>query len=343
MDIQDFDYQLPAELIAQYPLENRTGSRLLCIGHGSGNFQDLEFSQVAQLLNPGDLLVVNNTRVLPARMMAYKFTGGKVEIMLERLLDAHNALVLLGANKPVKIGQVVEVENRKVEVVDRVGQFFHIRTESETDLPLLFEQFGKLPLPPYIHRDVEKQDEQRYQTVYSKLPGAVAAPTAGLHFDRALLNSLKDKGVDSCEVTLHVGAGTFQPVKVDRIEEHKMHREQVTVSDQACTKITDTKTRGGRVIAVGTTVVRALESAAESGVLEPASIDTNLFITPGYQFNVVDALITNFHLPRSTLLMMVSAFAGYERMMTTYQYAIDNKYRFFSYGDAMFVEKEKLQ
>jgi S-adenosylmethionine:tRNA ribosyltransferase-isomerase len=341
MDIQDFDYQLPVELIAQYPLANRTGSRLLCVGHGVANFQDLAFSQLTQLLQPGDLLVVNNTRVLPARMMACKSTGGKVEIMLERLLDAHNALVLLGANKPVKTGQILEVEIHKVEVVDRVGQFFHIRTEAEVGLSGLFEQFGKLPLPPYIRRDVDKQDEQRYQTVYSKLPGAVAAPTAGLHFDQALLNSLKEMGVNFCEVTLHVGAGTFQPVKADKIENHKMHREQVTVSEQACAKMTDTKKRGGRVVAVGTTVVRALESAAQSGVLEPSSVDTNLFITPGYQFNVVDALITNFHLPKSTLLMMVSAFAGYERMMRAYQYAIDSKYRFFSYGDAMFVEKDK--
>ena len=341
MDIQDFDYQLPVELIAQYPLANRTGSRLLCVGHGVANFQDLEFLQLTQLLKPGDLLVVNNTRVLPARLMAYKSTGGKVEIMLERLLDAHNALVLLGANKPVKTGQIVEVENHKVEVVDRVGQFFHIRADAEVGLSGLFEQFGKLPLPPYIRRDVDKQDEQRYQTVYSKLPGAVAAPTAGLHFDKALLNSLKEKGVNFCEVTLHVGAGTFQPVKADKIENHKMHREQVTVSEQACAKMTDTKQRGGRVVAVGTTVVRALESAAQSGVLEPSILDTNLFITPGYQFNVVDALITNFHLPKSTLLMMVSAFAGYERMMRAYQYAIDSQYRFFSYGDAMFAEKEK--
>ena len=339
MDISRFNFELPAELIAQYPTARRTSSRLLVPGHEAGQQRELLFSDVATLLSPGDLVIVNNTRVLPARMAALRPTGGRVEIMLERITSDNQALVLLGANKPVKPGQALIVGDHTIGVTGRSGAFFELTFPASAIT--VFEQYGKIPLPPYIDRPAGDDDLERYQTVFSQIPGAVAAPTAGLHFDDELIETIQDNGVDWGEITLHVGAGTFQPVRESKIENHQMHSERIEVNESVCEQVAQTRSRGGRVVAVGTTVVRALETAAASGNLLPSDIDTSLFITPGYQFRVVDALITNFHLPKSTLLMMVSAFTGYERLMATYRYAIANQYRFFSYGDAMFLEKQQ--
>lgn len=339
MHLDQFNYQLPENLIAQNPLQNRTDSRLLIVGDRPGVVEDSRFGAVAELINPGDLLVVNDTRVLPARVWGVKPTGGKVEIMLERILDSETALVMLRANKSVKTGQQIVVDELEIKVIQRQDRFFVISLTKGSTISDIFENHGDIPLPPYINRSTEAEDSERYQTVYSHNPGAVAAPTAGLHFDHELLSLLQNKGVAIEPVTLHVGAGTFTPVQVEDINDHQMHDEKIVITDQVCDKITTTKARGGRVIAVGTTVVRALESAAVCGQIKPMNGDTNLFITPGYQFNVVDRLITNFHLPKSTLLMMVCAFAGYDTVFAAYRHAIQNRYRFFSYGDAMFLRR----
>ena len=346
MDIDLFDYELPPSLIAQFPAAERTGSRLLTVDPASSALQSVRFGEITKLVKPGDVLVANNTRVVPARLFARKPTGGKVEIMLERILGGAAALVQLRSNKPVRDQQVLVVgqtptDQRRLVVTGRRGSFFVVECDQGCDLVSLFRSNGSMPLPPYIDRAAVEDDFERYQTVYSSVIGAVAAPTAGLHFDQPLIDKLTRQGICWVTVTLHVGAGTFQPVRTETVESHNMHREWVEVDQEACDQINRVKSHGGRVISVGTTVVRALESAAQSGLLEPYSGDTEMFILPGYRFRIVDALITNFHLPRSTLLMMVCAFAGHEKIMTAYRYAIDHDFRFYSYGDAMFVERQR--
>jgi S-adenosylmethionine:tRNA ribosyltransferase-isomerase len=341
---QDFSYELPDELIARYPMAERSQSRMLCLDKQSGAITHRIFSDITGLIQPNDLLVFNNTRVIPARLLGHKSSGGKVEVLVERLLGQQECLAHVRASKAPKPGTVIQLENNEtLETLGRQQDLFHLRYGGEAALVDLLDKLGHMPLPPYIDRVDELSDRDRYQTVYGKIPGAVAAPTAGLHFDEDLLAKLKNKGVDFAYVTLHVGAGTFQPVRVDNIEDHKMHSEWFSVDETLCSKVSETRKRGGRIIAVGTTSVRCLESAFLSlstdsgGELQPISGETDIFITPGYRFNVVDALITNFHLSESTLLMLVSAFAGKEKIFSAYEDAIKNKYRFFSYGDAMFI------
>ena len=336
MQLSDFHYELPEELIAQFPTDVRSDSRLL---HLQGTaIKDRIFSDIEQLLNPGDLLVLNNTRVMRARLFGRKESGGKVEILLERLMENGSALAKVRAAKSPKPGTRIFIEDHAVTMVQRENEFFVLKPE-QGDWPQLMTDYGHMPLPPYIQRDDSEFDESRYQTVFARHEGAVAAPTAGLHFDDEMLQRVRDKGVDIGEVTLHVGAGTFQPVRVENIHDHVMHSEWVEVTEAVCRQVETAHQNGNRVIAVGTTCVRSLESAAKGGQLKPYSGETRLFITPGYQFNVVDALITNFHLPESTLLMLVSAFAGYDETLNAYNHAVANKYRFFSYGDAMFIER----
>ncbi len=339
MNLEQFDYHLPEGLIAQDPLLERTASRLLQFKTHATSFNDLKFIDLLQLLQPEDLLVLNDTQVIPARMFGYKASGGKVEFLLERIVDSHTVWAQLKASKSPKPGaEIIFAENVIAIVQGRQNDFFVLEFKQEADVARLLETHGQIPLPPYIQRPPGKNDDDRYQTVYAKHKGAVAAPTAGLHFDKQILAALQQKGVQSASITLHVGAGTFQPVREDNIREHKIHAEKVIVSEQVCEQIKACNKRGGRVVAVGTTVARALESAAQGGRLEPYEMDTSLFIFPGYKFNVIDVLITNFHLPKSTLLMLVSAFAGYETVMSAYQHAVTEKYRFYSYGDAMFIE-----
>jgi S-adenosylmethionine:tRNA ribosyltransferase-isomerase len=334
MYLSDFDFELPAPLIAQNPPENRTDSRLLI---AQSPIIDTNFNKIGDFIQSGDLLVMNNTKVIPARLFGHKDSGGKVEILIERLLNENQALAMVRASRAPKVGSQITLENGEKATVLKKQQGFYTLEFSTNSLLKLLDEVGHIPLPPYIDRADDKQDLSRYQTVYAKHDGAVAAPTAGLHFDDELLASLKNKGVDSAFVTLHVGAGTFQPVKVDNIVEHKMHSEYFEVSQATVDKINQTKKNGGRIIAVVTTAVRSLESAAKSGKLKEAREETDIFIYPGYEFKVVDKLITNFHLPKSSLLMLVSAFIGREQMMEIYQHAIDEKYRFFSYGDAMLL------
>jgi len=289
------------------------------------------------LLKPGDLLVFNNTKVIPARLFGNKASGGRVEILLERMLNEKECLAQIRASKSPKAGGSILLEDgSELRVLGREGSFFHLRAVSE-DLMTLMRRLGHIPLPPYITREDTERDRRRYQTVYAETPGAVAAPTAGLHFDQALLEQLKASGVQSTTVTLHVGAGTYQPVRVDNIEDHHMHAEWLEVPQSACDAVAVAKSAGGRIIAVGTTAVRSLETAAQGGSLEPFSGDSRIFIYPPYQFRVVDAMITNFHLPESTLLMLVSAFAGHQNTLAAYRHAVEQKYRFFSYGDAMLI------
>lgn len=335
--LDDFDYQLPAELIAQAPLERRTDSRLLQVTPG---LADLHFADISTLIAPGDLLVFNDTRVLHARLFGTKDTGGQIEVMIERPLGAHEALAQIRASKSPKPGTRLCLEGSlDVEVIGRVGEFFHLRFPDTEDLVVLLERHGRLPLPPYIERAAGSTDESRYQTVFARNPGSVAAPTAGLHFDEALLARLAEKGINSAFITLNVGAGTYQPVRAQKLSEHKMHTETYFVPQDTVDAITATKAAGKRVICVGTTSMRALESAAHDGVLKAGEAESNLFILPGYEFQVADALITNFHLPKSTLLMLVSAFAGMETIRSAYAHAIAKSYRFFSYGDAMFLTR----
>jgi S-adenosylmethionine:tRNA ribosyltransferase-isomerase len=340
MQRSDFRYELPEELIAQYPASARGASRLLCLDGNSGDLQDRMFADLPQLLQPGDLLVFNDTRVMPARLYGHKQTGGKVEILIERLLDSQRALAHIRASKSPAPGSSINVDDGvELEVVQRRDDLFEIRTEG-VDLTDLMEQQGHMPLPPYIQRDDGDLDLERYQTVYARRPGAVAAPTAGLHFEDSMLEQLSQMGVESAHVTLHVGAGTFQPVRSERLEEH-MHSEYLEVSEEVCAKARAARARGGRIVAVGTTSVRSLEAASAEGELRSFKGDTRLFIRPGYRFCSVDAMITNFHLPESTLLMLVSAFAGYEHMMAAYRHAVEQRYRFFSYGDAMFLTSKE--
>ena len=338
----EFSYQLPEELIAQFPTEQRGSSRLLVMESLSGELTDLEFSKLPGLLKAGDLLVFNDTRVIPARLFGNKETGGKVEILLERILDDQRMLAQLRASKSPKPGSMIHLQDDiKLEFMEREDDMFVLDVIGEMTVLELMQQLGHVPLPPYIQREDNVEDMDRYQTVYARSPGAVAAPTAGLHFTDELMQEITEQGIDSVFVTLHVGAGTFQPVRVDNIEEHQMHSEYLEVSADVCDKVKQCKARGGRVIAVGTTAVRCLETAVKASELKPYRGETDIFIYPGYEFKVIDALITNFHLSESTLLMLVSAFAGRDNIMDAYQHAIEQRYRFFSYGDAMFILKSE--
>ena len=337
MKKSDFNYNLPDALIAQFPLDQRDGSRLLCMDRHTGAIKDLYFTDIINLLNEDDLLVFNNTKVIPARLYGKKQTGGKIEILIERVINSHQAIAHIKASKAPKPGTLIELDDGYVCTVEgRVDDLFQLDFNHLNILDLL-DKIGHIPLPPYITRADDASDLTRYQTVFAKESGAVAAPTAGLHFDLAMLDKVKAKNIATAFVTLHVGSGTFQPVRVENLAEHLMHKEYFAVSEQTVEAVNAARARGGRVIAIGTTAVRALESASKSGVLSTGFGDTDLFITPGYQFKSVDAMLTNFHLPESTLLMLVSAFAGYEPVMQAYQHAIDESYRFFSYGDAMFL------
>ena len=342
MLLSDFDYDLPQALIANRPISPRSHSRLLQI-LPDGGLADRFMLEFPQLLHPDDLLVFNNTKVIPARLYGRKASGGKVEVLVERLIDSHRLLAHVRASKSPKPGGRLLLGNVDLPVLvkGRQEDLFELEFQLDTPVLELLDRYGHVPLPPYIRREDQASDRSDYQTLYAKHPGAVAAPTAGLHFDENLLAKLQATNIQTCFVTLHVGAGTFQPVRVARLEDHVMHAEYVDVDVAVCDAIAATRQRGGRVIAVGTTVVRSLESAAHQGVLEPFSGDTRLFITPGYRFNVVDAMLTNFHLPQSTLLMLVCAFAGYKPVMAAYRHAIEQHYRFFSYGDAMFLERKE--
>ncbi|KGJ89531.1 tRNA preQ1(34) S-adenosylmethionine ribosyltransferase-isomerase QueA [Colwellia psychrerythraea] len=359
MRVSDFSFNLPEALIARYPKAERTASRLMALNGDSGAITDGVFTDIVGQLNPGDLLVFNNTRVIPARMFGQKASGGKIEVLIERIIDQNTALAHIRASKSPKVGnelflrkeqgdELSDEENTiKATMVARHGALFELKFAKDQSVLQVLDQIGHMPLPPYIDRPDEDSDKERYQTVYNEKPGAVAAPTAGLHFDQALLEKIKAKGIELAFVTLHVGAGTFQPVKVDEIADHVMHAEYVEVSDEVVKQIIKTKAAGGRVVAVGTTSVRSLESAAKAAtekgeVLSAFYGDTDIFITPGCEFKIIDALVTNFHLSESTLLMLVSAFSGYENIMKAYQHAIDKEYRFFSYGDAMFLTKQAL-
>lgn len=338
MQRSDFHFELPPELIAEHPLPERTESRLLQLDARTGKLTDGRFTDLLELLREGDLLVLNDTRVIPARLFGHKASGGRVEVLIERLLDAHRALAHVRASKSPKADSWLELEGGvRALVQGREEDCFVLEFAGPRPLLELLNAHGHIPLPPYIKRADAEADRERYQTVYARAPGAVAAPTAGLHFSEQLLAALRAKGVEQAQVTLHVGAGTFQPMRTERLEDHRMHREYLEVSPEVCQQIEATRARGGRVVAVGTTVVRSLESAARHGRLAPYRGETDIFIYPGYRFRAVDALITNFHLPESTLIMLVSAFAGYENTMAAYRHAVAQRYRFFSYGDAMFI------
>ncbi len=341
---QDFSFDLPDELIARQPAVERRGSRLLQLDGPSGDLHHRQFPDILDLVEPGDLLVFNDTKVIPARVFGQKPSGGKVEILVERVLDSHRVLAHTRSSKSPKPGTSVILEDgTEVLMVARHDTLFEYhfpqnRPEDKSALDVL-EAIGHMPLPPYIDRPDDSADKERYQTVYGRKQGAVAAPTAGLHFDEDLLEQFKAKGVNIAFVTLHVGAGTFQPVRVDNILEHQMHSEVLDVSPEVCERVQTTKAAGKRVIAVGTTSVRCLETASKAGEIQPTQGDTDIFIYPGYEFKTVDVLITNFHLSESTLLMLVSAFAGYQHTMNAYKSAVQERYRFFSYGDAMFITK----
>lgn len=353
----DFHFELPRAQIAQHPAPERSQSRLLCLDGHSGDLQDRRFHDLPAMLTAGDLLVFNDTRVIPARLFGVKQSGGKVEVLIERVLDEHRVLAYVRAGKPPLPGSWLALKRRfppgyelldpdicssriPVEVLARQGELFELYFNTKLQAYEIINSAGEIPLPPYITRCPNRQDSERYQTVYARHPGAVAAPTAGLHFDRALLNELSAGGVGSAFITLHIGAGTFQPMRVEEISEHKMHSEYLEVSQQVCEQVRATRVRGGRVIAVGTTSVRALEAASQKGNIQPFCGETSIFITPGYRFRSVDALVTNFHLPESTLLVLVCAFAGKQQVLAAYRHAVANGYRFFSYGDAMFILPE---
>lgn len=345
MQLSDFDFTLPKELIAKHPSETRSACRLLSLDGATGQIEHGVFSDIIDKINPGDLLVFNNTRVIPARVYGKKASGGKIEILIERLLDNHRALAHIKASKSPKEGaKLILGEDASVNVIMLARHDSLFELQFPDDVLTILNKIGHIPLPPYIDRPDDSHDREVYQTVYSKIPGAVAAPTAGLHFDQPLLEKLKQKGIEMAFVTLHVGAGTFQPVRVENIESHVMHAEYAQVPQSVVDAVLACKARGNKVIAVGTTSVRALESAAQkTGKIAPFFNDTQIFIYPGYHFNVIDSLITNFHLPESTLIMLVSAFAGYQNTMNAYQEAVKQQYRFFSYGDAMFITKQNQQ
>ena len=342
MQLSDFNYDLPPDLIAQHPLANRTDSRLLEVrsaGLEAAQLINRQFKEILDLIKPGDLLVFNDTKVIPARLHGKKETGGNVELLIERISGDQQAWVQIRASKVPKTGSIIQIHNQigetfQVEMIGYDGRFYEVRFPE--NVFALLERFGELPLPPYIEHQPDGEDAQRYQTVLAKNPGAVAAPTAGLHFDETILQELQQLGAKQATVTLHVGAGTFTPVREEDLSKHKMHHEWFSIPTETLLAIEETQSKGGRVIAIGTTSLRALESQA---LTQKTSGETNLFITPGFQFKTVDCLLTNFHLPKSTLLMLVSAFAGMDNIRSAYQHAISQKYRFFSYGDAMFLSQ----
>lgn len=346
MRVADFSFDLPEHLIARYPKADRTASRLMTLNGNSGQIAHQQFTDIIDQLSEGDLLVFNNTRVIPARMFGQKASGGKLEVLVERMLDERRLLAHIRASKSPKPGTEIVLEGKvKATMVARHDALFELEVHSDKPVLDVLEEIGHMPLPPYIDRPDEDSDRERYQTVYNEKPGAVAAPTAGLHFDDEILAKIKARGVNLAFITLHVGAGTFQPVRVEEISEHVMHAEYAELSPEVAEQIAQTKANGNRVVAVGTTSMRTLESAAKAAaeqgqLIAPFYQDTDIFITPGFDFKVVDALVTNFHLSESTLLMLVSAFAGYDNIMTAYQQAVENEYRFFSYGDAMFLTKK---
>ena len=341
MKTSDFDYHLPDELIARYPLAERGGSRLLHVDAPAGSVVDRHFADLPGLFRAGDLLVFNDTRVIKARLRGLKETGGKIEILVERVLSEHEALVFVRASKPPKPGVALKFADAvQTRVLDKVGDLYRLAFDPARTVLEWLEHFGEVPLPPYLARGAERADDDRYQTVYARDPGAVAAPTAGLHFDEAMLAHLRAMGVATAFVTLHVGAGTFQPVRAENLVEHKMHTERYAIPAETLAAIARARAGGGRVCAVGTTSLRALESAARGGELAAGEGETDLFITPGYAFRVVERLLTNFHLPRSTLLVLVSAFGGADLMRRAYAHAVASGYRFFSYGDAMLIEPQ---
>jgi S-adenosylmethionine:tRNA ribosyltransferase-isomerase len=343
MQLSDFDYQLPEHLIAQEPLAERGGSRLLVVNPASEDLADRQFSDLNEYIDPGDLLIFNDTRVIPARLFGQKKSGGRLEVMVERVLDAEYLLAHIRSSKAPKSGTRLLLEQEiKCTMVKREADLFMLHQRSEKSWMELLEHYGHVPLPPYIRRPDENEDRERYQTVYAQSPGAVAAPTAGLHFEQTMIDQLVSRGVKTAFVTLHVGAGTFQPVRGDDIDNHVMHAERIDVPQQVCDAVNETRQEGKRVVAVGTTVVRSLESAALSGRLLRLDDESRLFIKPGFKFNVVDAMITNFHLPKSTLLMLVSAFAGSDIIRKAYAHAIHQQYRFFSYGDAMLIISKRV-
>ena len=343
MQLDAFDFELPAELIAQLAPVQRGESRLLTLDAATGAMADRRFTDLPQLLQPRDVLVLNDTRVIKARMYGHKGTGGRVELLVERIVDSRHALALVRASHAPRAGTILSLDGGvAVRVLEREGDLHRLEFLGESDVLDSLDRHGEVPLPPYIERAPHSEDEERYQTVYARSPGAVAAPTAGLHFDQPMLNRLREQGIEVTFVTLHVGAGTFQPVRSARIEEHVMHSERYTVPPEAVAAIERARSRGGRVVAVGTTSLRALESAAASGKLVAGGGETRLFVAPGYQFRLVDCLLTNFHLPRSTLLMLVVAFANLDLILRAYRHAVAQRYRFFSYGDAMFIDRSGL-
>lgn len=333
MNLSDFDFELPHELIAQFPKEQRSSSRLLVLDKNSGKISHKKFTDILEFISPDDLLVFNDTKVIPARLFGQKITGGKIEILIERILDKQHVLAHIKASKAPKVNSEIIIAEYHAEVIERQDDLFKLKFLNTDNVLAIIEQIGHMPLPPYISRSDEVMDKERYQTVYAKNKGAVAAPTAGLHFDEKLLEQIPNKAF----ITLHVGAGTFQPIRVDDVLQHKMHSEYIEVPQDVCDQINATKKNGGRVIAVGTTCVRSLETASLTGEIQSFYGETDIFIYPGFEFKCIDAMITNFHLPKSTLMLLVSAFAGYDNIMTAYHQAIENKYRFFSYGDAMFI------
>jgi len=346
MRVADFSFELPEELIARYPKADRSASRLMSLNGDNGVIEDETFTDLIGHIAPGDLLVFNNTRVIPARLFGQKASGGKLEVLVERLLDENRVLAHIRCSKSPKPGSEILLEGEvKATMVARHDALFELEFHGEKSVLTVLDEIGHMPLPPYIDRPDEDSDRERYQTVYNEKPGAVAAPTAGLHFDNEMMAQLKAKGVNFAFVTLHVGAGTFQPVKVDEIADHIMHAEYIEVPTEVVEQINQTKASGGKVIAVGTTSVRSLESAAKIAKDQNKEFgeyygDTDIFITPGYEFQIVDALVTNFHLSESTLLMLVSAFSGYDNIIAAYKHAVAEQYRFFSYGDAMFLTKQ---
>lgn len=341
MRLNDFSFDLPSDLIARYPLAERSASRLLCVDSKNNALQHQHFGHVIDLIQEGDLLVFNDTKVIPARIFGQKATGGQAEVLVERILDKQRILAQVRVSKAPRPGSILQFPGDiQLEILAKQEQFYELYYH-KTDRTILevIESIGQIPLPPYMHRLPDESDKERYQTVYAKHKGSVAAPTAGFHFDHDLIQKLREKKVEMAYLTLHIGAGTFAPVRTEDIREHKMHSEYLEVSQELCEKIQATKARGKRVIAVGTTSLRALESASQEGVTKPFYGDTSIFIYPGYRFNCVDALVTNLHLPCSTLLMLVSAFAGYEQVMHAYREALAHRYRFYSYGDAMWLER----
>ena len=340
MLIEEFDFDLPQHLIAQTPLQKRDSSRLLVLNKNTKSFSDKKFVDFVDLLNTNDLLIFNDTRVIKARLFGKKITGGKVEIMIERILDNHHALAHLKTSKKIFDGTIFEVnEDVSVKVVRKENDLFYIEFNSNLSSYDILEKYGHIPLPPYIERSADKSDENRYQTIYAKESGAVAAPTAGLHFTNEIFKALNDKKIKYTFLTLHVGAGTFQPVRENDLDRHQMHSESFNVPDKTIQMIDDAKSKNGRIIAIGTTVLRALESKFSEETIQSGFKETSIFIKPGYTFKIVDALLTNFHLPKSTLFILVSAFSGSDTMKKLYQHAIKNEYRFFSYGDATFIER----